>query len=58
MFKQAVDAAEVVPYDLDARDPNGTRSRKIERQIVSVGGGEKCLILVLNKIDLVPLAVL
>ena len=58
MFKQVVDAADVVLYVLDARDPNGTRSREVERQIMSMAGGEKRLILVLNKIDLVPPTVL
>lgn len=57
MFKQAVDAAEVL-YVLDARNPNGTRSREVERQTMSRGSREKYLILVLKKIDLVPLVVL
>lgn len=54
MFKNVLDAADVILYVLDARDPNGTRSRAIERQIMSAEGGEKRLILILNKIDLVP----
>jgi nuclear GTP-binding protein len=58
IFKQVVDSADVVLYVLDARDPNGTRSREVERQIMSMDGGEKRLILVLNKIDLVPPPVL
>lgn len=58
MFKQVVDAADVVLYVLDARDPNGTRSREVERQIMAMEGGEKRLILILNKIDLVPPPVL
>ncbi|KAI5800009.1 P-loop containing nucleoside triphosphate hydrolase protein [Geopyxis carbonaria] len=57
-FKQAVDAADVILYVLDARDPEGTRSREVERQIMAAEGGEKRLILILNKIDLVPPTVL
>lgn len=58
IFKQVLDAADVVLYVLDARDPEGTRSREVERQIMSAESGSKRLILVLNKIDLVPPAVL
>ncbi|CUS13125.1 unnamed protein product [Tuber aestivum] len=58
MFKQVIDAADVVLYVLDARDPEGTRSRDVERQITAADGGEKRLILILNKIDLVPATVL
>lgn len=58
IFKQVLDAADVVLYVLDARDPEGTRSREVERQIMSAEGGSKRLILVLNKIDLVPPPVL
>jgi len=54
MFKQVVDAADVILYVLDARDPEGTRSRDVERQIMAANSGEKRLILILNKIDLVP----
>lgn len=54
IFKQVLDAADVILYVLDARDPDGTRSREVERQIMSAASGEKRLILVLNKIDLVP----
>ena len=58
MFKTVVDAADVILYVLDARDPNGTRSREVERQIIVAQGGDKRLILILNKIDLVPPGVL
>ncbi|KAJ9497770.1 nuclear GTP-binding protein nug1 [Exophiala xenobiotica] len=58
IFKQVLDAADVVLYVLDARDPESTRSREVERQIMSAEGGSKRLILVLNKIDLVPPPVL
>lgn len=58
MFKQVLDAADVILYVLDARDPMGTRSKAVERQIMAAEGGEKRLILILNKIDLVPPPVL
>lgn len=54
LFKTVLDAADVILYVLDARDPNGTRSKAIERQIMAAQDGEKRLILILNKIDLVP----
>lgn len=58
VFKQVLEAADVILYVLDARDPEGTRSREVERQIMAAQSGEKRLILVLNKIDLVPPEVL
>ncbi|OAX83598.1 hypothetical protein ACJ72_02045 [Emergomyces africanus] len=54
LFKQVVAAADVVLYVLDARDPEGTRSKEVEREIMAADGGSKRLILILNKIDLVP----
>lgn len=58
VFKQVLEAADVILYVLDARDPEGTRSREVERQVMAAQSGEKRLILVLNKIDLVPKDVL
>ncbi|KAF2761562.1 hypothetical protein EJ05DRAFT_472542 [Pseudovirgaria hyperparasitica] len=58
IFKEVVDAADVVLYVLDARDPEGTRSKEVERSIMAADGGNKRLILILNKIDLVPAHVL
>lgn len=58
VFKQVVDQADVVLYVLDARDPEGTRSRDIERMVMAAAGGEKRLILIMNKIDLIPVPVL
>ncbi|KAI1825500.1 P-loop containing nucleoside triphosphate hydrolase protein [Xylaria intraflava] len=54
VFKQVVDQADVVLYVLDARDPEGTRSKEIERMIMAAASGGKRLMLVLNKIDLIP----
>lgn len=56
--KQVVEQADVVLYVLDARDPEGTRSREVERSIMAAASGGKRLILVLNKVDLVPAKVL
>jgi nuclear GTP-binding protein len=50
-FKKVVEAADVVLQILDARDPLGTRSKQIEEMILTAN---KRVILVLNKIDLVP----
>lgn len=58
VFKEVVDAADVVLYVLDARDPEGTRSKEVERMVTAAESGSKRLIFVLNKIDLVPPPVL
>ena len=58
IFKQVVDQADVVLYVLDARDPEGTRSKEVEREVMAAASGGKRLILVLNKIDLIPAPVL
>lgn len=58
VFKQVVDHADVVLYVLDARDPQGTRSKEVERMVMAAASGGKRLIFVLNKIDLVPAPVL
>ena len=58
IFKSVLERADIILYVLDARDPNATRSRDIERQVRAADQGEKRLILILNKIDLVPPPVL
>ncbi|GAB7343153.1 hypothetical protein MBLNU457_1228t1 [Dothideomycetes sp. NU457] len=58
VFKDVIDRSDVVLYVLDARDPNGTRSKEVERQIMAAESGSKRLILILNKIDLIPPKVL
>jgi len=58
VFKQVVEQADVILYVLDARDPEGTRSRDVERSVLAAAGGGKRLILVLNKVDLIPPPVL
>lgn len=58
IFKQVLEAADIILYVLDARNPEDTRSQEVERQIIAAENGSKRLILVLNKIDLVPPPVL
>jgi nuclear GTP-binding protein len=58
VFKQVVDQADVVLYVLDARDPESTRSKDVERMVMAAASGGKRLILILNKIDLIPPPVL
>lgn len=52
IFKKVVEAADVILYVLDARDPEGTRSKKVEQAVLQSQG--KRLILILNKVDLIP----
>lgn len=52
-FKEVFETADVILMVLDARDPQGCRVREVEEQILATGG-KKRLIMVLNKIDLVP----
>ncbi|KAL8666599.1 MAG: hypothetical protein Q9202_001397 [Teloschistes flavicans] len=54
VYKSVLATSDIVLYILDARDPNGTRSREVEREIVAAASSSKRLILILNKIDLVP----
>lgn len=49
-LKEVISKSDIVVQVLDARDPAGTRSRKIEREVVQVHG--KKLVLVLNKIGM------
>ncbi|KAI4601379.1 hypothetical protein KJ359_012571 [Pestalotiopsis sp. 9143b] len=58
VFKQVIEQADVVLYVLDARDPEGTRSKEVERQVMAAASGGKRLMLILNKVDLVPPPVL
>jgi len=50
-FKKVLEAADVILEVLDARDPIGTRTTSVEQMIAAQN---KKVILVLNKIDLVP----
>ncbi|KAI9007774.1 P-loop containing nucleoside triphosphate hydrolase protein [Hyaloraphidium curvatum] len=53
-FQKVVEESDVVLEVLDARDPMGTRAMDVEERIRT--SAKKRLILVLNKIDLVPKA--
>ncbi|KAF3917090.1 hypothetical protein ABW20_dc0103107 [Dactylellina cionopaga] len=57
-FQTVLSSSDVILYVLDARDPAGTRSLAIEQQIRADSLGSKRLILLLNKIDLVPTTIL
>ncbi|KAL2610589.1 hypothetical protein R1flu_029162 [Riccia fluitans] len=52
-FQKVVEAADVVIQVLDARDPLGSRCLDVERMVLK-SGATKRIILLLNKIDLVP----
>ncbi|GAA6010920.1 hypothetical protein JCM11491_004601 [Sporobolomyces phaffii] len=53
-LRKVLEMSDVVIEVLDARDPVGTRCRAVERELRGLDGGRKKLVLVLNKIDLVP----
>jgi len=52
-FKKVVEAADVIIQVLDARDPLRSRCPQVESAVISAGT-QKRLILLLNKVDLVP----
>lgn len=52
-FQQVLENSDVILEILDARDPLGSRVRVAE-ELVAASGGRKRIVLVLNKIDLVP----
>lgn len=52
-FKKVIKASDVILEVLDARDPLGTRCKDIEMQILQEDPSKK-IVLVLNKIDLIP----
>ncbi|XP_040015025.1 guanine nucleotide-binding protein-like 3 isoform X2 [Xiphias gladius] len=52
-LNKVIDASDVVIEVLDARDPLGCRCPQLEEAVLQKGGTKK-LLLVLNKIDLVP----
>eukprot|EP01134_Creolimax_fragrantissima_P003330 CFRG3330T1 len=52
-FKKVIEAADVVLQVLDARDPMGCRCKQVE-DMVEAQGSDKKVVLILNKIDLVP----
>lgn len=52
-FKEVLESADVILQVLDARDPAGCRVKDVEDAVLATGGTKR-LVLVLNKIDLVP----
>ncbi|CAF2427044.1 unnamed protein product [Rotaria sp. Silwood2] len=52
-FKKVVDASDIIIQVLDARDPLGCRCPQVEQAVLTSGKNKK-LILLLNKIDLIP----
>eukprot|EP00123_Amoebidium_parasiticum_P017261 comp23774_c0_seq1/m.41213 comp23774_c0_seq1/g.41213 ORF comp23774_c0_seq1/g.41213 comp23774_c0_seq1/m.41213 type:complete len:598 (-) comp23774_c0_seq1:359-2152(-) len=52
-FKKVCEQADVILEVLDARDPLGCRCEAVEQMILGLGS-DKRIVLVLNKIDLVP----
>ncbi|CAF3108508.1 unnamed protein product [Rotaria socialis] len=52
-FKKVIDASDIIIEVLDARDPVGCRCSQVE-EVVLTSGKNKKLILLLNKIDLIP----
>lgn len=54
IFKSVLSTSDILLYVLDARSPNEARSHAIEQEIRAADAGSKRLILILNKIDLIP----
>lgn len=52
-FAKVVEASDVIIEVLDARDPAGSRCMEVEKFVRKMGANKK-IILLLNKIDLVP----
>ena len=54
-LRDVIDNSDIIIEVLDARDPMGCRCRDIEAETLGMAEGRKKILLVLNKIDLVPM---
>lgn len=54
MLRRVIDESDIILLVLDARDPQGCRSRLIEEEVKRRESEGKKLVFVLNKVDLVP----
>ena len=55
-LKSVIESSDIILEVLDARDPEGCRCREIESEILAASG-DKRIIFILNKIDLVPIEI-
>lgn len=53
-LRNVIDTSDIIIEVLDARDPMACRNKEMEAEVLGTGQGKK-IILVLNKIDLVPM---
>lgn len=54
MLHEVIDESDIILLVLDARDPEGCRSRLVEEEVRRRESEGKKLVFVLNKVDLVP----
>ena len=54
IFQRVVDVSDILLEILDARDPQACRLRLAEKKIQSTYGSRKELVLIFNKVDLIP----
>jgi ribosome biogenesis GTPase A len=57
IFEKIITSADIIFQVLDARNPNGTRNKKLE-EFIQKQTPDKKIILIINKIDLIPKPVL
>lgn len=52
-FQKVVESADIILQVVDARDPLGTRCPEVEEAVMAAGTDKK-LVIVMNKVDLIP----